>query len=52
MVRPTKASTKKQIPVALDSQDLQSLQEISEETGRSLSSIIREAVKKYLKEHK
>lgn len=51
MVRRSKANPKKQVDVSLDTQDIKSLQKISEETGRSLSSIIREAVKKYLKEH-
>lgn len=52
MVRRSKANPKKQVDVSLDTQDIEGLQKISEETGRSMSGIIREAVKRYLREHR
>lgn len=43
---------KKEISVSLDPEDIEALEDLSRETGRSVSTLIREAVKKMLKEAK
>lgn len=44
--------TKKAITVNLDPQDLEALEDMNRETGNGISTLIREAVKKMLKEAK
>lgn len=44
--------TKKAITVNLDPEDLEALEDLSRETGNGISTLIREAVKRMLKEAK
>jgi predicted DNA-binding protein len=41
---------RKPVTTFLDPEDLEKLEDLSRETGRPLSTIVREAVKRFLKE--